>query len=191
LCIQKNNQGPYVNSLFKLSNLKLTEQEASFAKLIAQNNKQSFVCQQAMWCLQNNFNPNDYINSGDSTTVMQYRKFICAIQKIIPLPYINNYTTYVPHTDSSLEISVNGNWVLYNMKKNDKVSYYIRDENNIIVSKKFDIICTEPYGKISKDKYNVLYDFTATNLNPNKAYYFIIKVNGVVQKEQEFQAIKS
>ena len=74
------------------------------------------------------------------------------------------------------------------MKANDIVVTAIYDEIGKPVSPEKKEICYEPYGNIAKEKYNVKYEFTATDLNPNKKYFLRILVNGVVQKEYMYKA---
>jgi hypothetical protein len=188
LCCQRSDGCPDIESNFTIMNY-ADEKANTMCKIISHYPQQAYAEQQALWCLLNKGNPNIDVDGEDSMKVMKYRNYICKVTSQKLEPFIReNYQRPVIVQTNTMEMSAKGNWILHNMKANDIVVTAIYDEIGKPVSPEKKEICYEPYGNIAKEKYNVKYEFTATDLNPNKKYFLRILVNGVVQKEYMYKA---
>jgi hypothetical protein len=189
-CVQQNNGGPQKEkSTFSIVPSRLSPVEKRIVALVAQAANQGQAEQQAIWCAKNKENPNEFIYSGDSATVTKYVRALCKEMGIPVGHYINTYKKPAVIVENTMEFYLRGTQTLRNMKKNDVITYFVKEDSSNTIIQKNEILCPEPIGTITKDKYKLAFDIHANNLNPTKAYYFIIKVNGVVREQWRYEGL--
>lgn len=183
MCCQQNDRCPKKNSVFTASGYR-NETHKGLCQLIYKLKMQNYGGQEAIWALIGKGSPNT-ISGEDSARVMQLRKFVGKANNIPVKPYrMHDYIQPAMITrERNLSIKTQGNHYVYNVSEGDEVisALYTEEDSMITVPKK------EWIPEIGEDnfrkKYNVVWNFEAEQLNPDKKYFLRIKVNGVTRKE--------